>query len=186
MPFSWSAAAVAGILGAAIAAHAEDVKPGVYNVGEGALSYSVVHKLHEVRGTTHIFEGRVVVAPDGTARVQVRARVASFDSGNSNRDEHMREVAHEAEHPYCSVKGTASGIKLPLEGRLRVELAGTVELNGQRVAVAIPVELIPSGRGLRATFSFAVSLDALKVERPALLFIRVDDRLTVEGDLLLE
>ena len=110
---------MAGILAAAIAAHAEDVKPRVYNVGEGALSYSVVHKLHEVRGTTHTFEGKVVVAPDGTARVQVRARVATFDGGNSNRDEHMREVAHETEHPYCSVKGTASGIKLPLEGSRR-------------------------------------------------------------------
>ncbi len=115
MPSLSRAVALVGLLAAAIAARAEEAVPAVFNVREGTLGYTITHKLHEVRGITHDFEGRVVVAPDGTARVQVRAKVASFDSGNSNRDEHMREVTHEVEHPYCSVKGTAAGVKLPLD-----------------------------------------------------------------------
>src|SRR5438552_18933794 len=152
---------------------------------EGTLTYTVVHKLPEVRGTTRQVEGRALAQPDGTARVQVRAKVASFDSGNSNRDEHMREVTHEVEHPYCSVKGTAAGVRLPLDAPRRIILAGTVEFNGQRVSVEIPVGLTQSGSRLRASFSFAISLDGLKIHRPALLFVRVEDRLTIEGDLLL-
>ena len=98
MPSLSRAVALVGLLAAAIAARAEEAVPAVFNVREGTLGYTITHKLHEVRGITHDFEGRVVVAPDGTARVQVRAKVATFDSGNSNRDEHMREVTHEVEH----------------------------------------------------------------------------------------
>src|SRR5690242_21521229 len=83
---------------------------------DGTLTYTVVHKLHEVHGTTHQIEGRALAQPDGTVKVQVRAKVASFDSGNSNRDEHMREATHEATHPYAEVKGTLSGVTLPLRG----------------------------------------------------------------------
>lgn len=180
------AVALVGLFAAAITARAEEAVPAVFNVREGTLGYTITHKLHQVRGTTHDFEGKVVVATDGAARVQVRAKVASFDSGNSNRDEHMREVTHEVEHPYCSVKGTATGVKLPLDAPRTIILAGTVELNGQRISVEIPVGLTHSGSRLRASFSFAVSLDDLKIQRPALLFVRVEDQLMIEGDLLLE
>ena len=116
------AVAFVGLFATAIAARAEEAAPAVFNVREGTLRYTITHKLHEVRGITHDFEGRVVVPPDGSARVQVRAKVASFDSCNSNRDEHMREVTHEVEHTYCSVKGIATGVKLPLDARQRIIL----------------------------------------------------------------
>jgi hypothetical protein len=81
-----------------------------------------------------------VTAPGGSARGQVRAKVASFDSCNSNRDEHMREVTHEVEHTYCSVKGIATGVKLPLDAPQRIILGrhGGAQ-RGQRVSVEIPV-----------------------------------------------
>src|SRR5438045_4254819 len=81
---------------------------------EGTLTYTVVHKLHEVRGTTRQVEGRALAQPDGTIRVQVRAKVASFDSGNSNRDEHTRDATHEHVHPYAELKGTVSGVPMPI------------------------------------------------------------------------
>ena len=186
MPSLSRAVALVGLFATAIAARAEEAAPAAFNVREGTLRYTITHKLHEVRGITHDFEGRVVVAPDGSARVQVRAKVASFDSCNSNRDEHMREVTHEVEHPYCSVKGIATGVSSPSTPRRGSSLAGTVELNGQCVSVEIPVGLTQSGSRLRASFSFATSLDGLKIQRPALLFVRVEDRLMIEGDLLLE
>jgi polyisoprenoid-binding protein YceI len=150
---------------------------------EGTLTYSVVHKLHEVRGTTKQVEGRALALPDGTVKVQVRAKVATFDSGNSNRDVHMRESTHEAAHPYTEVKGTMAGVKLPLEGSQKATLHATVELNGEKQTHDVPVKLEPEGSGVRATFSFPISLDAYKVERPQLLLIKVDDRATISGDL---
>ena len=153
---------------------------------EGTLTYTVVHKLHEVQGTTHKLEGRALAAPDGTVKVQVRTKVATFDSGNSNRDEHMREVTHEGSHPYAEVKGTLSGVTLPLAGPHKATLHATVELNGERKAIEVPVKLEPAGSGVRATFAFPISLDAFKVERPELLLIKIDDRATISGDLRFE
>ena len=153
---------------------------------QGTLTATVVHKLHEVRATTRNLEGRALVQLDGTARVQVRAKVAAFDSGNSNRDEHMREVTHDESHPYATVKGTMEGVTLPLAAPAKTTLHAIVELNGEKQAVEVPLQLEPAAAGTRVKFSFPISLDAFKVERPELLFVKVDDRVVIEGDLLFE
>src|SRR3954454_19095159 len=113
--------------------------PGqLLEVRQGTLTYTVVHKLHEVHGTTKQVEGRALAQPDGTVKVQVRAKVATFDSGNSNRDAHMREATHEAEHPYAEVKGTLTGVTLPLAAPAETTLHAVVELNGKKQAQGIP------------------------------------------------
>jgi hypothetical protein len=155
----------------------------ILDLREGTLSAVVVHKLHEVRAVSKQVEGRALVQPDGTARVQVRAKVASFDSGNSNRDVHMREVTREPEHPYVSVKGTLAGVKLPLAAPAETTLHAVIELNGEKQNADIPVQLAPAENGVRAKFSFSISLDAFKVERPELLFVKVDDQVKIEGEL---
>jgi polyisoprenoid-binding protein YceI len=161
--------------------------PGqLLDLREGTLSYTVVHKLHEVRASSHQVEGRALAQPDGNVKVQVRVRVATFDSGNSNRDEHMREATHEQSHPYAEVKGTISGVTIPLQKPQETTLRGTVELNGEKRPQDISVKLVPAGGGVRATFAFPVSLDAFKVERPQLLFIKIDDRAIISGDLRFE
>ena len=151
-----------------------------FDLREGTLTYTVVHKLHEVKGSTHAVEGRAVLAPDGTLRVQVRAKVASFDSGNGNRDEHMREVTHEPAHPYVQVKGTAHRVQLPGD----FTLEATVDFGGVQKPEKIPVHVEKAGGGLRAKFSFPISLDAFEVERPELLFVKVEDKMTIDGELL--
>jgi polyisoprenoid-binding protein YceI len=156
------------------------------DVREGTLTYKVVHRLHEVQGKTKQVEGRALVQEDGSAKVQVRAKVASFDSGNSNRDAHMREATHEAAHPYATLKGTLSGLTLPLAAPLQTTLHAIVELNGEKQSVEVPVKLEPAPGGVHATFSFPISLDALKVERPELLLVQVDDRVMIGGDLKFE
>ncbi len=156
----------------------------ILDLRQGTLTYAVVHKLHEVRGTSKDVEGRALALPDGTVKVQVRAKVASFDSGNSNRDVNMREVTHEAGHPYTEVRGTLSGVTLPLKGPREAVLHGTVELNGEKRTRDVPVKLKPEDGGVRATFSFPISLEGFKLERPQLLLVKVDDRAVISGDLL--
>jgi len=174
MPFLLSALLLAA---AAAPPHAFDLK-------EGTLSYTVVHKLHEVKGTTHALEGRALVQPSGALRVQVRAKIASFDSGNSNRDEHVREVTHEPLHPYVQIKGSAAGLPLAVSAPVDVTLDGTIELNGVQKEQPIAVHLEPQPGGVRARFSFSISLDAFKVERPELLFVQVDDKAVIAGELV--
>jgi|ERR1700686_1639473 polyisoprenoid-binding protein YceI len=158
--------------------------PVPLDLRQGSLSYVVVHKLHEVKGTTHELEGKAVLLPDGSAKVQVRAKLASFDSGNSNRDEHMREATHAVEHQYADVRGTIEGVSLPLPGAGEKALHAVVELNGEKQAVEIPIQLAPAEGGVRARFAFPISLEAFHVERPELLFVKVEDKVVIEGDLI--
>jgi polyisoprenoid-binding protein YceI len=158
--------------------------PQTLDLREGTLTYRVIHKLHEVKGVTHALEGRAQVRPGGALRVQVRAKIATFDSGNSSRDEHVREVTHEPAHPYVQLKGTAQGVQLPISTPTDVTLDATVDLNGVQKPQQIAVRLVPQPRGVRARFSFPISLEAFQVERPELLFVKVEDQAQIEGDLV--
>jgi polyisoprenoid-binding protein YceI len=171
----------------AAAAHAQQPQPVTLALTQGTLRYTVVHKLHEVTGTTHELEGLARLTPGAPTLVQVRAPIKSFDSGNSNRDAHMREATHEPLHPIAEVKGTLPPIALPLDGARDLTLDARVELNGVQRKEAIPVHLEPAGaRGVHGTFSFPISLDAFGVERPELLLIKIDDRAVIAGDVLFE
>jgi polyisoprenoid-binding protein YceI len=163
-------------------ARADQTAGAVYDLQAGSLSYTLVHKLHEVKGTTQKIEGRALVKPDGTAKVQMRAPVASFDSGNSNRDTHMREVTNESRFPFVSLKATFPGIKLPLAAATEAKMEATVELNGQKQQITIPVRIAPDGDRLKATFAFPISLEAFKIERPSLLFTQCNDDVKIEGE----
>src|SRR5437763_12912135 len=98
----------------------------------------------------------------------------------------MREATREPAHPYVEVKGTMPPLQLPLTGPTQVPLDARIELNGETERQTIAVTLTPEGAGIRAKFSFPVSLDAHKVERPELLLVKVDDKETIEGNLLFE
>jgi hypothetical protein len=169
----------------AAAARAEEARPLLLALDKGEIRYTVVHKLHEVTGTTRKLEGLARLQPGGPTLVQVRAPVATFDSGNSNRDAHMREATHEPLHPVAELKGTLPPVTLPLAGPQDLTLDARVELNGIQQKQAIPVHLEPSGpRAVRAKFSFPISLDAYRVDRPELLLIKVDDRAVISGDVV--
>jgi polyisoprenoid-binding protein YceI len=178
--------AAVAVLCCVCAALAQQTSATFYAVKDGSITYVLVHKLHEVHGTSRKLEGVAKLQPGAPTLVQVRVPLASFDSGNSNRDSHMREATHEAAHPYVEVKGTLPPLQLPLTGPAQVPLDARVELNGETERLTIPVTLTPEGSGIRAKFSFPVSLEAHHVERPELLLVKVDDKVTIEGNLLFE
>lgn len=153
---------------------------------EATLTYFVVHPLHKVNATCKAAEGAARLNPGGPVQVQVRAKVACFDSGDSNRDVHMREVTHEPVHPFVSVKGTIDGLVLPLTAPVEKTLAAKVELNGEAQVVNIPVTVSTEGTKVRAKFKFASSMEGFKIERPALLLVKVEDALVIEGELLFD
>ncbi|BDG03055.1 YceI family protein [Anaeromyxobacter oryzae] len=163
--------------------------PRTYDVAPGStLGYRVVHKLHEVNAVTHAVEGKARVLPDGGVQVMVRARVDSFDSGNGNRDAHMREVTETARYPYVELKAVGSGVQLASSpATLDLVLRGEVTFHGQTHPVEVPVKvrLEPDGRGT-VDASFPLSLEAYGVERPSLLFVKIEDRVVVSAKLLLQ
>ncbi len=159
----------------------------VYAVDPGAseLRYHVVHKLHEVEAESRAVETKALLAPDGSLQVMARAPVASFKSGDANRDEHMLEVMDAGAHPWVVFKG-AGRVAVPpaLPATVSAVLAGELDFHGVREPEQVPVTVVfaPDGTA-HVTGTFRVSLDRYKVDRPSLLFVKIDDACTVGVDL---
>jgi len=159
------------------------IAPGTYAVdpATSTLRYVVVHKLHQVDATSKQVEGRAVVKPDGTVLTEVRAQVASFRSGDGNRDEHMLETMNVSSYPYVTFKGRGSA------GAGEVQMQGQVDFHGVKKAYTVPLQVEPQGDGaLHVTGGFDISLDGHHVERPSLLFVKIEDSCHIDVDLTLQ
>jgi polyisoprenoid-binding protein YceI len=152
------------------------------------LTFRVVHKLHEVEGLSRTVEGRARLLPGGAVQVVVRSRVDAFDSGNENRDAHLREVTEAARFPVVQLKAVGQGAAVAsYPATVEVALHGELTFHGRSLPLDVPVAVRfdrPDHASAEATF--AVSLEAYGVERPALLFVKVEDRVEVQARLQLE
>lgn len=155
------------------------VRPG------STLSYRLVHKLHEVTGLSKVVEGKARLQPDGALQVMVRSRVDAFDSGNGNRDAHMLEATEAARFPFVTLKAVgAVAAPASYPARLEVRLRGELTFHGVARPVDVPVTVsFASARHATVTGKVSISLDAFGVERPSLLFVKVDDAVVVTASL---
>ncbi len=150
-----------------------------------SLRYHVVHELHRVDAEARKVEGRAVVKPDGTVQAMVRAAVASFLSGDANRDAHMQETLEMGRFPYVTFRGVAR-LGADLQAPPSLAMDGEVELHGVRRPVHAVLAIEREGDGaLRVRTAFDVSLDSFGIERPSLLFIKIADTCRIDADLLL-
>lgn len=149
--------------------------------GNGTVQYTLIHKFHKFVGVSKAMAVRGSVDASGL-KVMARAQVSTFDSDNSNRDSHMMEAVEGEKHPWVSVRAALPGFKLPTSGTTKVTVQASVELHG--VAVSHPIDLsleTKDGIRFRVSFEFQESLTAHKIERPSLLFVAVDDIITISG-----
>jgi hypothetical protein len=150
--------------------------------GSGTVEYQLVHKFHKFIGRSKAMAVRGTVDASGL-KVMARAQVSTFDSDNSNRDEHMMETVEGAKHPWAVVKIAEPSYKLPTGANTtKIKVQAGVELHG--VTVNHPIDLNVStkdGTHLTVSFEFPESLTAHKIERPSLLFVPVDDTITIVG-----
>ena len=175
------------VLACAARAQAQPVDFSV-DGAQSKAQYHLVHKMHEVVGVSKKLEGKARLA-DGKAQVMVRIPVQSFDSGNVNRDEHMKETVEAAKYPYVELKALGEGIAPPAAFPATVETKWKAQLSfhGVQQMLELPVTLTwESATRVRAKTKFNISLDGYKVERPSLMFVKVDDALEISAELLLQ
>jgi polyisoprenoid-binding protein YceI len=157
------------------------------DAAQSKASYHLVHKMHEVTGVSKKCEGKARLA-DGKAQVMVRIPVQSFDSGNVNRDEHMKETVEAAKYPNVEIKALGEGITPPatFPSTTQAKFKGQLNFHGVQQMMELPVTLVwESPTRVRAQTKFNISLDGFKVERPSLMFVKVDDALELTADLVL-
>ena len=149
--------------------------------GSGTVEYTLVHKFHKFVGVSKAMAVRGSVDASGL-KVMARTQVGTFDSDNSNRDSHMMETVEGEKYPWVSVRAALPGYKLPSSGTTKITVQAAVELHG--VAVNHPVDITVEAKDsthFHISFEFPESLTAHKIERPSLLFVAVDDLITISG-----
>jgi polyisoprenoid-binding protein YceI len=151
------------------------------------VRFHVRHKLHQVDGRSTSVEGKAVVEPDGKVLAMVRIPVATFDSGDTNRDAHMRETLDAGKHPFVVFKGIA-GLVVPAAhgGPLPLRLAGELDFHGVKRPIEVPASVeFGSDGSTTVRGKMTISLEAFQVERPSLLFVKIDDDCSIDFTLTL-
>ena len=98
--------------------------------------------------------------------------MATFNSGNSNRDSHAMEVVDAINHPaakFLSDNITENGDSLKISGKLT--------FHGVTKEIMISAIQKWSDKNLEVEGGFDISLTAFKIERPSLLLMPVNDDL---------
>jgi polyisoprenoid-binding protein YceI len=164
--------------------------PGSFSVvpSSSLVKFHLHHTMHEVDGRSTQIEGKAVVGADGRVLTMIRIPVASFETGDGNRDAHMRQTLEAGKFPFVVFKGV-TGLTLPvaLGKPLETRLQGELEFHGVKHPVDLPATVqFGDGGAIAVHAKFPVSLDAYKIERPALLFVKVDDDVQLDVKLELE
>jgi polyisoprenoid-binding protein YceI len=179
----FAVAALALALSAAAERQALSIDPSA-----SVVRYHVSHKMHSADGRSGAIEGKAVIEPDGKVLAMIRIPVASFDSGDANRDSNMRETLEVGSHPFVVFKGVSTIVTPVAYGRAApTTLRGELDFHGVKRAIEVPVSVeFEKDGSAKVHGALAVSLEAHKVERPSLLFIKVDDQLQIQFDLAMK
>ena len=117
----------------------------------------------------------------------VRVPVSSFDSGDANRDSNMRETLDAGQHPFVVFKGVTT-VPVPVAPGKAVaaSMKGELEFHGVRQPVEVPVTVEFAADGSATVRgSMKISLEAFRIDRPSLLFVKMDDECRIDVDLKL-
>ncbi len=139
------------------------------------VSYKLVHPLHVVEATSRNVQYKAEIDPAKHEVTSVTAvvDVTTFDSGNSNRDSHAMEVVDALTYPDVQFVSTAV-----VERGDSIFVTGNLTFHGVTNAVTMAGTAHWSPEELDVKGSFDLSLTAFKIERPALLMIPVEDKLS--------
>ena len=172
---------------ALLAAGASDAQAFTVDPAQSTIRYHVNHKLHAADGRTSSIEGKAVIQPDGKVLTMIRVPVATFDSGDANRDSNMRETLDASKLPFIVFKGVTSLVMPAAQGKpLTTTIQGELDFHGVKRPIDVPVTLVFGGDGSASVKGkMKLSLDAYKIERPSLLMIKLDDECAIEFDLKL-
>lgn len=159
---------------------------------ESILQYHGHHPLHGWTGTSRSVHGTLRLdlsdpADPARSAVTIRVPVASFDSGNSNRDANMLDAVEADRYPDVLFESTAISVQRwertasGYEGSWTV--GGNLTFHGQTHPVTIPVTVRIEGNRFEATGAFSIALSQFKVRRPKLLLWSIRDTIDLEGTI---
>jgi polyisoprenoid-binding protein YceI len=153
---------------------AQSTNPGLMRE-ESSVTYRMVHPLHKIESTSKdvAYKLDIDVATRTVKQVSAQVDVTTFDSGNSNRDSHAMEVIDAISYPEAQFVST--GI---VQAGDSLSIAGKLTFHGVTKDVMAAARCQWSQSKLSVNGSLDVSLTGFNIERPSLLMIPVEDKLS--------
>ena len=148
-----------------------------YETSASSVKYSMVHKLHSWEGVSK--ELKVATKwneqKNEIEQISIVVNVATFNSGLSSIDSHMMEVLDGLTYP--RIIFSSSSVQYTPEGIL---VKGKLQFHGVERMIETKVKLEKQNRKLVFSGSLPVLLEDYKVERPGLLFVKVDNLVKID------
>ena len=152
---------------------------------ESKIFYTISHPLHLVKGVSDDFVCTFNLLPDSLhSLINVKIPVTSFNSGHSSRDSHILEVLEALKYPFVEFVSDSIHSK-----NQSYNIFGQLTFHG----VKRPIEftagpLIGKGdekKGIRIKGGFEIKLTDFKIKLPKLLFMKVEDLLRININVVL-
>lgn len=146
---------------------------------KSTLSYHVSHPLHQVDGVSHDARGKGVCR-GGQCDFLVAVPLKSFNSGDSNRDLHMLQVARGGEFPLVSVR-----FRIP-ESELSAPTVNAdleIQFAGQTAHYKVSFQRSTEGKDVRVTGTIPSTLTDFKIDPPSLLTFPIKNEIPVKVDM---
>ena len=151
-----------------------DIKTVRLDKTKSSITYKMSHPMHNWEGVTKDVDGAVQF-DDKTGKivkVAVVAKIASFDSKNSNRDSHMLEVTEAIKYPTVSFVSTA----VKDEGAV-IDVTGNIIFHNVTKQIHFTAASVTENKNRTVTGNFVVLLEDFKLERPSLMMVKTDNEM---------
>ena len=149
----------------------------IYETSASSVTYSMVHKLHSWQGVSK--DLKVATKwndqKNEIEQISIVVNVSTFNSGLSSRDSHMMEVLDGLTYP--RILFSSSSVQYTPEGIL---VKGKLQFHGVERMIETKVKLEKVNRKLVFSGTLPVLLEDFKVQRPSLLFVKVDNKIQID------
>jgi len=147
---------------------------------QSTLTYHVSHPLHQVDGVSHAARGKGVCHA-GQCDFLIAVPVKSFDSGDSNRDLHMLQVARGGQFPMITVRTELpeeASKSATIHADLEVQFAGQIAHYEQ-----VPFQESTQGNESRISGTIPSTLTDFKIDPPTLLTMPIKNEIPVRVEM---
>ena len=147
------------------------------------VTYAMSHPMHSWEGTCKDVNAIIVINEKTRVieQIAVALQLDTFNSGNANRDSHALEVMESLKFP--RVIFTSNKIKVAAE---MLSIEGNLNFHG----ITKPLTIIASREDfvnkLVVDGKFDVSLNEFKVERPTLMGLKTNDKMSLKFKVIFD
>jgi|SRR5579872_3322048 len=149
-------------------------------LGNSTLTYHVSHPLHQVNGLSHGARGKGACHA-GQCDFLIAVPVKSFNSGDTNRDLHMLQVARGGQFPLVTVR-----TRLPEEASKSTTIRADLEVQfaGQTAHYKdVPFQQVIQGNQAQISGTIPATLSDFKIDPPSLLTMPVKNEMPVRVEM---